>query len=77
MHRIVRVVLATSLLTVIPLPMLMKSCGGGGMGHMEARTGAGTARIEGGFGLSSGGLGLNEKGLAFVQALEFIVVQSA
>ena len=61
MHRIVRVVLATSLLTVIPLPALMKSCGGGGMGHMEAGTGAGTARIEGGFGLSSGGLGQTER----------------
>jgi hypothetical protein len=52
MHRIGRVVLAMSLLTVIPLPVLMKSCGGGGMGHMEAGTGARTARIEGGFGLS-------------------------
>jgi hypothetical protein len=66
MHGIRRVVLAMSLVTVIPLPALMKSCGGGSMGHMEAATGAGTPRIEGGFGLSSGRLGPNEKGLAFV-----------
>ena len=52
MHRIGRVVLAMSLMTLIPLPVLMKSCGGSGMGHMEAWTGARTARIEGGIGLS-------------------------
>lgn len=76
MHRVGRVVLAMSLLTVIPLPALMKSCGGGGMGHMEAGTGARIARIEGDFGLSSTRLGPNEQEHTFVQALEFMVVQS-
>jgi hypothetical protein len=34
MRRIGRLLLTISLL--VPTPALMKSCGGGGMGHMEA-----------------------------------------
>jgi hypothetical protein len=62
-----------SLLTVIPLPVLMKSCGGGGMGHMEAGTDTRNARIEGGFGLGPVIVGPKEKGLALVQPLDEVV----
>jgi hypothetical protein len=44
MRRIGRVLLALSLL--IPTPALMKSCGGGGMGHMEAGTGSATVTAQ-------------------------------
>lgn len=42
MHRIGRVLLAISLL--VPTPALMKSCGGGGMSHMEA--GSATVTVQ-------------------------------
>ena len=41
MRRIGRVLIAISLLVLTPA--LMKSCGGSGMGHMEASTGSATA----------------------------------
>jgi hypothetical protein len=37
MRRVGEVLVALSLLTIGSTPALMKSCGGGGMGHYEAR----------------------------------------
>lgn len=37
MRRVGEVLVALSLLTIGSMPALMKSCGGGGMGHYEGR----------------------------------------